>query len=201
MARELISHEAIKGFSTIWTDTARSGEFGLSNTNRLIHNYKGATGLKTGFTDGAKYCLAATAERDGDAYIAAVLGADTSNDRFDSASTLLSFAFAGYTLCDLTECLPLPPIPVTLGKDTYVQPVYADVSKTLLEKSGASLLRCVPSLPADLEAPIEAGQLIGTVQVYVGDTMYTEIPVCADRDIPRMGVWDIFKHMLLTRFT
>ncbi len=200
MARELISHEDIKRFSTIWMDTARDGEFGLSNTNRLIHNYQGATGLKTGFTDGAKYCLAATAERDGDAYVAAVLGADSSNDRFNSASTLLSFAFAGYTLCDLTDTLPLPSVPVTLGQADHVQPIYGEEPKTLLEKSNAGLLRCVPSLPTDLEAPITAGQLIGSVQVYLGDTMLTEIPVHAGSDVPRMGVWEIYKLMLQTRF-
>lgn len=199
MARELISHEDIKEFSTIWMDTARNGEFGLSNTNKLIHSYKGATGLKTGFTDGAKYCLAATAQRDGDAYVAAVLGADSSTDRFDSASTLLSFAFAGYTLCDLTETLPLPSVPVTLGKEAAVQPMYGEEPKTLLEKSGASLLRCVPSLPTDLEAPVTAGQLIGTVQVYVGDSMLTEIPVVAGEDVPRMSVWEIYKLMLQAR--
>ena len=200
MARELMGHEDIKRFSTIWMDTARNGEFGLSNTNKLIHSYKGATGLKTGFTDGAMYCLAATAERDGDAYVAAVLGADTSANRFDSASTLLSFAFAGYTLCDLTELLPLPTVPVALGKEAYVQPVYGAESKTLLEKSGASLLRCVPSLPETLEAPIADGQLMGTVQIYVGDTMLTEIPVHAGKEIPRMSLWDIYKLMLQARW-
>ena len=199
MARELMGHEDIKRFSTIWMDTARGGEFGLSNTNRLIHSYKGATGLKTGFTDGAKYCLAATAERDGDAYVAVVLGADSSNDRFDSASTLLSFGFAGYTLCDLTETLPLPSVPVTLGTESYVQPVYGENPKTLLEKSNAGLLRCVPSLPTDLEAPVAAGQPIGTVQVYLGDTMLTEIPVHAGKAVERMGVWEIYKLMLRER--
>ena len=199
MARELIAHEDIKRFSTIWMDTARDGEFGLSNTNRLIHSYKGATGLKTGFTDGAKYCLAATAERDGDAFVAAILGADSSADRFADASALLSFAFGGYTLCDLTQILPLPPVPVTLGKEAQVQPIYGEEPKMLLEKTNAGLLRCVPSLPGDLEAPITAGQHIGTVQVYVGDTMLTEIPVCAAEDVPRMGVWEIYKLMLYAR--
>ena len=201
MARALIAHKDIQRFSTIWMDTARNGEFGLSNTNKLIHNYKGATGLKTGFTDGAKYCLAATAQRDGDAYIATVLGADSSNDRFDSASTLLSFAFAGYTLCDLTETLPLPPIPVSLGQTANVQPVYGENAKTLLEKSSTGLLRCIPSLPADLEAPITAGQLIGTVQVYLGDHMLTEIPVHAGSDIPRMGIGEIWKLLVTTRLS
>ena len=199
MARALMSHPAIEEFSTIWMDTARDGEFGLSNTNKLIHSYNGATGLKTGFTDGAKYCLAATARRDGDAYVAAVLGADTSDDRFESAATLLNFAFAGYTLCDLTNILPLPAIPVALGKEGTVQPVYGEEAKTLLEKSNAGLLRCVPSLPGDVEAPVTRGQLMGTVQVYSGDTMLTEIPVVAGAAVDRMGITDLWKLLIAAR--
>ena len=81
-----------------------------------------------------------------------------------------------------------------------MQPIYGEEAKTLLEKSGASLLRCVPSLPADVEAPIAAGDLMGTVQVYVGDTMLTEIPVHAGEAVPRMSIWDICKLMLQARW-
>lgn len=196
MARTLIAHEAIKEFSTIWTDTARGGEFGLSNTNRLIHSYQGATGLKTGFTNGAMYCLAATAERDGDAYVAAVLGADTSEDRFQSASVLLSHGFATYTLCDLTASVPLPRVPVTLGQAEMVMLGYGEDAKMLLEKQNAGLLRYVPCLPETVEAPIRTGQPIGTVQVYSGDALLAEIPVTAAEEVPQMTVWQIMGLLL-----
>jgi D-alanyl-D-alanine carboxypeptidase (penicillin-binding protein 5/6) len=98
MSRELIRHDIVKEFTKIWMDTVRNGEFGLSNTNKLIYYYKGATGLKTGFTSRSMYCLSATAERDGVEYIAVVLHCETSADRFESAKTLLSYAFANYAL-------------------------------------------------------------------------------------------------------
>ena len=192
MARELISHEAIREFSTIWMDTARDGEFGLSNTNKLIYYYDGATGLKTGFTNGAKYCLAATAEREGTEYVAAVLGADTSDGRFESAKTLLSYGFANFTVCDLSASVPLPRIPVELGKQGYVMPSYGEAAVTLLEKQTAQGLRFVPELSETLEAPVTAGQQIGSVKVYSGETLLRELPVLASETVERMSTWDIF---------
>ncbi|MBQ4382526.1 MAG: D-alanyl-D-alanine carboxypeptidase, partial [Oscillospiraceae bacterium] len=103
MARELLSHSWIKDFTTIWTDSIRDGQFGLTNTNKLIRFYPGATGLKTGYTDTAGHCLAASALRDGVEYIAVVLHCASSQERFESAKALLSFAFANYTL---VPCLP-----------------------------------------------------------------------------------------------
>ena len=94
MSRELILHERIKQYTTIWTDSVRGGEFGLSNTNKLIRYYAGATGLKTGYTSKAGHCLAATAERDGTEYIAVVMNGVNSAARFEAAKTLLNYAFA-----------------------------------------------------------------------------------------------------------
>lgn len=192
MARELMTHEAIKEFSTIWMDTARGGEFGLSNTNKLIYYYDGATGLKTGFTNGAKYCLAATAERGGTEYVAAVLGADTSEHRFESAKTLLNYGFANYTVCDLSTSVPLPRVPVELGKQAYVMPSYGSDTVTLLEKHTAQGLRFVPDLAETLEAPVTAGQQIGSVKVYSGESLLRELPVLASEGVERMTTWDLF---------
>ena len=122
MSRELISHEMIKEYTTIWTDTIRDGEFGLSNTNKLIRYYEGATGLKTGFTNRSMYCLSATALRDGVEYIAVIMHGETSAKRFEDAKTLLSYGFANYTLADTSPAEILPPIPVILGKTQTVQP-------------------------------------------------------------------------------
>jgi len=192
MARELMRHDAIKEFSTIWMDTARDGEFSLSNTNKLIYYYDGATGLKTGFTNGAMYCLAATAERDGNEYVAAVLGADTSDHRFESAKVLLSYGFANFTVCDLAAAVPLPRVPVELGKTGYVTPAYGENAVTLLEKNTAQGLRFVPELAELLEAPIAAGQQIGSVKVYSGENLLRELPVLAGDAVERMRTWDIF---------
>ena len=192
MARALISHEAIREYSTIWMDTARNGEFGLSNTNKLIYYYDGATGLKTGFTNGAMYCLAATAEREGTEYVAAVLGAETSDKRFDSAKVLLNYGFANYTVCDLSASVPLPRVPVELGKRAYVMPTYGENTVMLLEKNTAQGLRFIPQLAEQLSAPIASGQQLGSLQVYSGETLLREIPLLADAAVERMNTWDVF---------
>ena len=120
MSRELIKHDIIKQFTTIWTDTVRGGRFGLSNTNKLVRFFDGATGLKTGFTQRSMYCLSATAERGGVEYIAVVMHDATSAGRFESAKTLLSFAFANYTTIDAQPDEALPPVRVILGKTPTV---------------------------------------------------------------------------------
>ena len=200
MARALIAHEEITRFTTIWTDTARSGAFGLSNTNKLIHSYRGATGLKTGFTDGAMYCLAATAERDGDAYVAAVLGADSSANRFESAATLLSHGFATYTLCDPATAVSLPAVPVTLGDRSQITVQWPQDRAFLLEKENLSLLRYVPTLPAALEAPVTCGQTIGSLSIYMGDTLLRELPLTAGESAQRLGILEIAWLLLQIQF-
>ncbi|MBP3654917.1 MAG: D-alanyl-D-alanine carboxypeptidase [Oscillospiraceae bacterium] len=196
MARELISHEAIKTYSTIWMDTARNGEFGLNNTNKLIYYYEGATGLKTGYTDKAKYCLAATAERSGVEYVAAVLGADSSDHRFASAKVLLNYAFANFTLTDLASGVALPPVAVRMGTAESVQPVYPEGSTMLMEKAGAQALTYTPELTETLEAPVCAGDSIGSVKIYSGENMIAELPVVAASDVPRLTIPDIFLLMV-----
>ena len=200
MARALIAHEAIIPFTTIWMDTARDGAFGLSNTNKLIHSYQGATGLKTGFTDGAMYCLAATAQRDENAYVAVVLGADTSANRFESAAALLNYGFANYTLCNPTEAVSLPSIPVQLGTQTQISVQWPQDGAFLLEKQNLSLLRYIPTLPDTLEAPIAQGQPVGSVAVYMGDTLLRELPVTAGSSVERMGIQDIAWLLLKMQF-
>ena len=197
MARQLMRHEAIREFSTIWTDTARNGEFGLSNTNKLIHYYDGATGLKTGFTNGAMYCLAATAEREGTAYVAAVLGAESSDKRFDSAKVLLNYGFANYTLCDFGAAVPLPRVPVDLGKAPYVMPTYDQPTKALLEKSTLQSLRYVPQLAERLQAPVAAGAEIGKVQVYSGEVLLRELPLVASTAVEKLSTWEIYKMLVV----
>ncbi|MBQ5567795.1 MAG: D-alanyl-D-alanine carboxypeptidase, partial [Oscillospiraceae bacterium] len=137
MSREVLSHRWIRDFTTIWTDTIRDGTFGLSNTNKLIRFYPGATGLKTGYTSRAGRCLAASAERDGVEYIAVVLNCATTEDRFESAKALLSYAFANYTTVKVLPGSVIPPVPVELGKARFVQPVLAEEKSVVVKKSEA----------------------------------------------------------------
>ena len=192
ISRELIGHEMIKQYTTIWMDSIRDGKFGLSNTNKLIYHYPGATGLKTGFTSKAMYCLAATAQRDGAEYIAVVLHADSSVDRFESAKTLLNAAFGSYALVPVVPSEALPPVTVKLGTADAVQPVLPADCAALVEKSKAGKLRCEPVLPETLDAPVAAGQEIGSLSVYAGEELIQTLPLCAGQDVARMNVWQRF---------
>ncbi len=196
ISRELIRHERIKEYTTIWMDSIRDGRFGLSNTNKLIYYYPGATGLKTGFTSKAMYCLAATAERDGVEYIAVVLHAATSAERFESAKILLNHAFGTYALVRADEIEAPEPIPVLLGASDSVQPVLPPDASVLVPREQIASIRFVPSLPGELNAPVVQGQEIGTLSVYSGEELIESLPICADRDVPRMNVWQRFLSLL-----
>ncbi len=192
ISRALISHELIKSYTTIWTDSVRGGEFGLSNTNKLIRYYAGATGLKTGYTSKAGHCLAATAERDGVEYIAVVMKGVNSAARFEAAKTLLSYAFANCTLADLRPEAAIAPIPVDLGTADAVQPVCDGPVSMLLEKSRAAALQYDVQLPERVEAPVRSGDALGKLIVRSGSETVCDIPLVAADDIYRMGTFQIF---------
>ncbi len=196
MSRELLLHEQIRDYTTIWMDSIRGGEFGLSNTNKLIYYYSGATGLKTGFTSKAMYCLSASAERDGVEYIAVVLHAQTSAERFESARTLLSYAFANYTLVSPTGPEAIPPVEIALGQCGSVQPEPPENTGVLAEKSEAAALRYEYDLPERVTAPVEAGQQLGSVSVYAGDTLLQTTPLVAPESVERLSVWQLFCRLL-----
>ena len=158
MSRELIRHELIKNYTTIWMDTIRGGQFGLSNTNKLVYYYDGCTGLKTGYTEKAMYCLSATAQRDGTEYIAVIMHADTIDSRNADAMALLSYGFANYGLLSLRSPDVLPPVRVSLGSADAVQPVYDAPEAMLVTKSGLSDAEYELHLPDSITAPVAAGQ-------------------------------------------
>lgn len=165
MSCELIRHDMIKDYTTIWMDTIRGGEFGLSNTNKLVYYYDGCTGLKTGFTEKAMYCLSATAEREGVEYIAVIMHADTIDKRNNDAKALLSYGFANYRLMPLRSPDVLPPVRVTLGSADSVQPVYDGAEAALVPKNGIGEVSYELDLPDTITAPVEKGQQIGTLRV------------------------------------
>jgi len=200
MSRELIQHDIIKNYTTIWMDTLRNGTAQLVNTNKLVRFYKGATGLKTGFTTGAMYCLSATAERDGTEYIAVVMHGATSDERFESAKTLLNFAFANYALCPLRSPKPLPPVCVTLGMSDSVQPVYGGDSGMLMEKNKLGELNYEFVLPQTLEAPVAEGQAIGEMIVYSGDNELARVPLLAGTEVKKLTVFRLYGKMLTRLF-
>ena len=192
MSRELISHDMIKDYTTIWTDTIRNGEFGLSNTNKLIRYYEGATGLKTGFTNRSMYCLSATAMRDGVEYIAVIMHGETSAQRFEDAKTLLSYGFANYTLADTSPSDIIPPVPVILGRSGTVQPVSTETPKLLLTKREAANISVSTELCHEVTAPIYAGDKLGQVTVTSDSAILCTYDLIASCDVPRLTFFEIF---------
>lgn len=196
MSRELIRHDMIKQYSTIWMDTIRNGEFGLSNTNKLVYYYDGCTGLKTGFTEKAMYCLSATAERDGVEYIAVIMHADTIDARNSDAKALLNYGFANYRLLPLRSPDVLPPVRVSLGDADSVQPLYDGAEAALVPKSGLGEVTYKVDLPDELTAPISKGQQIGTLTVSSGEQELYKVPLIADTEVSRANFGSTLLELL-----
>ncbi len=187
MSRELIRHDMIKQYSTIWMDSIRNGEFGLTNTNRLVYCYDGCTGLKTGFTEKAMYCLSATAERGGEEYIAVIMHAGTADGRNSDAEALLNYGFANFRLLPLRAPDVLPPVRVSLGEADSVQPMYDGAQAALVPKSGMGELSYDTDLPETLTAPVAEGQRIGTLRISSGGKLLYTVPLVSDASVARAG--------------
>lgn len=201
MSRELIlNHPDIRQFTTIWMDTIRDGAFQLSNTNKLVRFYEGATGLKTGSTDAARFCLSATAERGGMELIAVVMGAETSEKRFETAKSLLNFGFANYALMDVYPSQALPPMDVLLGETDTVQPVLKRSSRILIDKADQEKVTTELTLAENVEAPVEAGQKLGSMTVYVDGVEQEVIDIVAESAVARLTVGGIFSRFLSLLF-
>lgn len=189
MSRELLkNHPGIREFTTVWMDSLRGGESMLVNTNKLIRFYDGATGLKTGSTDAARYCLSASAERDGMELIAVVLKGETSDRRFEDAKALLNYGFANYSLVRVAPDEVLQPVFVRLGVRSSVQPRLTEDDTLLLEKSRANGLVTEAELADELPAPVAAGDRVGTL--FVRDAAGAEIaalPIFAAEDVPKVS--------------
>ena len=170
------------------------------NTNRLIRFYQGATGLKTGSTDSALYCLSGTAERDGMELIAVIMKAPTSTQRFEDATNLLNYGFSTYTLENVVPESALPPVPVSLGTQATVQPVLGENTHLLLEKTKAGSLQQLVTLADSVEAPVAAGSQLGTLTITSGEEVVAELPILAGEEIPRVTFSQMLVQMLRTAF-
>ncbi len=196
MSRELLkNHPQIKKYTTIWMDTIRDGTFGLSNTNKLVRFYQGATGLKTGFTSGAGYCLSATAEREGMELIAVVMGADTSNNRNAACKQLLDYGFANYALLT-PELTQTPSVPVKLGQKDGVSVRLGEGGSLLIDKGQKASVTTEVILEPEASAPVSQGQRLGTMTVKVGDQILAELPLVAAEGVGKLTWGDLFGKVL-----
>ena len=195
MSRELLkNHPDIKKFTTIWMDTVRNGAFGLSNTNKMVRFYDGCTGLKTGFTSGAGYCLSASAQREGLELIAVVMGCATSQERFAACKSMLDYGFANFALVspEVTEA----EVAVKLGKAETVKAVPGETPQFLIDKAQRSSVTTELTMEDTVAAPISAGQRLGTLTVRSGEQVLAQIPMVAQEAVERLGWGDLFLKVL-----
>ena len=196
MSRQLLKyHPLIKKYTTIWMDTVRGGTFGLSNTNKLVRFYPGATGLKTGFTSGAGYCLSATAQREGMELIAVVMGAETSQSRNAACKQLLDYGFANFAVVQ-PELTDVPAVPVRLGKVSSIDLRMGEAEGLLIDKAQKSGITTEMALEETVTAPVSQGQRLGTLTVKAGQQVLREIPLVAEDSVERLTWGDLFVIVL-----
>lgn len=196
MSRELMKHEDVTKYTTIWMDTLRGGESQLVNTNKLVRFYQGATGLKTGTTSTAGHNLSATAERDGLRLCAVILGCSTTDERFGGCRTMLDYGFANYAV--YTPQLPegaLHPVPVLHGTEQEVVPTVPGLSTILVRRGQEGKVNCAVELSADVEAPVYEGETIGKVVVTLDGEEIGSYPVLAEAGVPRLTFWGAFARL------
>ena len=196
MSRQLLkNHPDIKKYTTIWMDSIRDGTFGLSNTNKMVRFYTGCTGLKTGFTSAAGYCLSASAQRDGMELIAVVMGCETSKERTAACKSMLDYGFANFTL--ITPGLQEEArVPVTLGTAGCVRAEPQGLEGLLIDKARKESVTTRVTLEPSVTAPVSRGQRLGTMTIKAGDTVLAEVPLVAAEGVTRKTWGDLFVLVL-----
>ena len=194
MSRELLKHPRIRDYTTIWMDTVRDGAFGLANTNKLIRFYDGATGLKTGFTASAGYCVSATAMRDGMELIAVIMKGETSPKRNADASALLNYGFSSFAVVRPETESP-GQIPVTLGEKRTVDAVLADSGILVAPRDSIRRMEKHVTLSEALTAPVEKGQVVGAYTVTLEGEEQLRVPIVAAQAVARRTLSSIFSEL------
>lgn len=197
MSKQLLSHERIRTYTTVWMDTLRDGATQLTNTNRLVRFYNGTTGLKTGTTSKAGYCLSASAERDGLHLIAVILGAESSDERFEGAKALLDYGFANYeTVTPSLEGVEIPQVEVIRGITEEISATVKGVLPVTLKKGESSKIEYSLEIAENVEAPVEKGQLLGKLTAKAGDNILGEYELISDQQVRKITFFDYLEGFL-----
>ena len=189
MSRQILTTcPEVLHYTGIWTDTLRGGATQLVNTNKMLRRYNGITGLKTGTTSGAGVCISASATRDGLNLIAVVLGAPSSKDRFEAATTLLDYGFAAWRAAPLPAMEDRPLLIKVKGSAEESVPLeYSALPESILmPKESAAELTAQLTLPDELDAPVQQGQAVGMVRILAGESVLGEYDICVAADAPEM---------------
>jgi len=198
MSRELLKHSTILNYTNIWMDTIRNGEFGLTNTNRLIRFYKGANGLKTGSTSKAKFCISATAKRDGMQLIAVIMGSPTRDIRNDCAKKMLDYGFANYSIANYKEG-SAGAVKVLGGKKEQIDTYYQS-SSMLVGKGENKNIKKTVMLPDSVSAPIKAGDKLGEIIYTLNGNEINKINITAGESVSRLSYMDVIGKMIKKLF-
>lgn len=196
MSAELIKHDLIKNYSTVWMDTLRDGESELVNTNKLVRFYEGTTGLKTGTTSGAGYCLSATAERNGLELAAVVMSGETSADRFNGAKKMLDYGFANYEFASIEPQLEQTALTVKNGVLPEVKIDCAENFNILLKKSETENIVRQVNLDETVAAPVKKGDTVGTVDFYLNDEQIGQLKIIAAENVDKLNFLTAFLWIL-----
>ncbi len=198
MSRELLKHEKVTEYATIWMDTVRNGEFGLTNTNRLIRFYRGITGLKTGYTSNAGFCVSASAKRDNLHLIAVVMGAETSAKRNEAATKLLNYGFANYGLYSDNECQE-DTIPIKNGTKENIL-VKQNAFESLIKRGEIGKITCETVMYENLTAPIKLNEKVGEVIYKIEGKEIGKADIIALEAVEKLSLWNyllkIIKNLL-----
>lgn len=194
MSRELLKHEKITDYTKIWMDTVRNGEFGLTNTNRLVRFYRGITGLKTGYTSGAGFCISATAKRENMHLIAVIMGAESSDMRNMYASKLLDFGFANYSIYENEEG-NAGSIRVLGGESDFVSTKY-DKLELLVNKGSEGKITYSIELPESVCAPVIKDSVCGKINYYLDGEKIAESNIYYTSNIQKIDFWSFIGRIL-----
>ena len=197
MSKELLSHERIREYTTIWMDSLRNGATQLVNTNKLVRFYKGTTGLKTGTTAKAGHCVSASAERDGLHLIAVVMGSDNSTDRFEGAKALLNYGFANYkTMTPEYDKTLITPVRIIKGYTGSLIPEVGTILPITVKAGEESKIEAEVEIATDVEAPVEKGQRIGSITFKLNGTTLAEYPLTAKEEVAKLTVFEMMRRLL-----
>lgn len=194
---EVMKYDLVRNYTTIWLDSLRNGETELNNTNKLVNTYDGITGLKTGTTSNAGFCISATAERDGMNLVAVVLGSDTSENRFSTATYLLDYGFSEYKILkpefdknEITE------VKVINGIEKSIVPVINDNCSVLVENSNKEY-KYVYEISKSIQAPVKKGTVIGKVKIYDSNKIVATVKLVSPRTVRKITLKQIFDMLLI----
>lgn len=203
MSRELLTkHPEISNYSTIWTDTLRDGKSELTNTNKLVRNYSGCTGLKTGSTSLALYNLSASATRDNLSLIAVIMKAPTSAIRFEEARKLLDYGFTNFSYSSFgNQGDIVKPISVTKGVKTEVNCIYENSPSFLIKKGEESGITYELNLNESIQAPVEQGQILGSVTYYLNGNKLDSVNLVAENSVNKIDLMNMTKHIFSKWFS